>query len=719
MTDNNAQNDSKMPRPGEPVTHSEDPRLTAYALDELQHAEDRVAVESYLDSSSEGRAQTESTRALADVLSEKLATEDAPQLSPEQRASLASALEGQGARPGARRAVLRRWVTAAAALVLGVLFWRVLSGGGLVSEKPAAAPAPTVAVAEKREAGGLGTHARSAGRSVSGAVDGSQGSGGGGSRVDAPFDTYGSHEVVGVAGGAVNEITGPAASSPGPQKSLGYLSSPKSADSDALSLGERSVVPTGGESYATFTENPFQPLTQDRYSALSTFGIDVDTASYSIARRYLNRGNVPPPDAVRLEEFINAFDYALPEPTGEHPFSVSLDAATAPWSPRHRLVRIGLKGAAFEEEERPPCNLVFLLDVSGSMKAQDKLPLLIESLKMLVRELDATDRVALVTYASGSQLVLPPTSGADKTAILAALDGLSAAGSTHASDGIQQAYRLAEEHFVEGGVNRVLLATDGDFNVGLTEENELETFIAAKAASGVFLTVLGFGTGNLQDSKAEILADRGNGNYAYIDSLNEADKVLVREMGATLVTIAKDVKIQVEFNPEHVASYRLLGYENRALAAKDFRDDTKDAGEIGAGHTVTALYEIVPVNAPDLVGAVDLKYQVEASVEESVPNNPETLTVNLRYKLPDGEVGREFSVSFVDREQSFEEANSDFRFAAAVAAFGMALRQSDHRGESDLGAIYEWAASGKGTDPYGDRAEFLRLVRQAQGLGRY
>jgi Ca-activated chloride channel family protein len=231
--------------------------------------------------------------------------------------------------------------------------------------------------------------------------------------------------------------------------------------------------------------------------------------------------------------------------------------------------------------------------------------------------------------------------------------------------------------------------------------------------------VLGFGTGNLQDSKAEILADRGNGNYAYIDSLNEADKVLVREMGATLVTIAKDVKIQVEFNPEHVASYRLLGYENRALAAKDFRDDTKDAGEIGAGHTVTALYEIVPVNAPDLVGAVDLKYQVEASVEESVPNNPETLTVNLRYKLPDGEVGREFSVSFVDREQSFEEANSDFRFAAAVAAFGMALRQSDHRGESDLGAIYEWAASGKGTDPYGDRAEFLRLVRQAQGLGRY
>jgi Ca-activated chloride channel family protein len=700
MTDNNAQNDPQMPNPGQPVTHSEDPRLTAYALDELQHAEDRAAVESYLASSPDGRAQVESTRALAGALSEKLVTEDAPRFSPEQRASLASALEGQGGRPGARRTVLRSWMTAAAALVLGVLFWRALTP----DERPAApAPAPMVAVAEKKAG-------------------------------DAPFDSYGFNDIVGVGGGAEESLTsappagklsGPAASSPGPLKSLGYLSSSKVAiiGDGSPRVGERShearVAPTGGESYAIFTDNSFHSLTQDRYTALSTFGVDVDTASYSIARRYLNRGNAPPPDSVRLEEFINAFDYALPEPTGEHPFSVSIDAATAPWSPRHRLVRIGLQGTTFEKEERPPCNLVFLIDVSGSMKAQDKLPLLVESLKMLVRELNATDRVALVTYASGSQLVLPSTSGADKATILAALDGLSAAGSTHASDGIQKAYQIAEEHFVEGGVNRVLLATDGDFNVGLTEENQLETFIAAKAVSGVFLTVLGFGTGNLQDSKAEILADRGNGNYAYIDSLNEADKVLVREAGGTLVTIAKDVKIQVEFNPEHVVSYRLLGYENRALAANDFRDDTKDAGEIGAGHSVTALYEIVPVDAPDLPGAVDLKYQTEASVAESSVSNPEVLTVNLRYKLPDEETGREFSVSFVDREQSFEEANRDFRFAAAVAAFGMALRQSAYRGEADLGAIYEWAAAAKGADPHGDRAEFLRLVRHAQGLGQY
>ena len=474
-----------------------------------------------------------------------------------------------------------------------------------------------------------------------------------------------------------------------------------------------------GESYAPIHENDFKPLTSDPYTALSTFGVDVDTASYANMRRFLNRNQAPPPDSVRLEELINYFDYALPEPAGEHPFSVTVESATAPWASRHQLVRIGLQGTRLFTEERPPSNLVFLLDVSGSMKNPDKLPLLISSLKMLVRELDANDRVAIVTYASGTRVALPSTSGADSSTILSALDLLTAGGSTHASAGIQQAYQVAAEHFIEGGVNRVLLATDGDFNVGITEEGQLESFITEKAKGGVFLTVLGFGTGNLQDSKAEVLADRGNGNYAYIDSLNEAHKVLVKEMGGTLVTIAKDVKLQVEFNPGRVAAYRLLGYENRALAAQDFRDDTKDAGEIGAGHSVTALYEVVPTGLPPMPGAVTLKYQTPPPAAGRVLDSPELLTVNLRYKLPAEDTGREFALPLMDGERAFSEASDDFRFAASVASFGMVLRHSQYAGDTSLQRIYEWASAARGPDEDGLRAEFLRLVRTAQGIPGY
>lgn len=502
-------------------------------------------------------------------------------------------------------------------------------------------------------------------------------------------------------------------------RALGYLSDDGRDRSarDAVRWRSRHL---GGESYAPIHENPFVPLTRDPLSALSTFGVDVDRASYANVRRFLHANQAPPADAVRIEELVNAFAYDDPAPEGEHPFAVSVEAAACPWEPRHRLVKVGLSTAQVEAEERAPVQLVFLLDVSGSMKDDDKLPLLIHSLDLLLDELDERDRVAIVTYASGAQVVLPSTSCAEKDTIRAALKSLRADGSTHASAGIELAYQVAAEGFVQGGNNRVLLATDGDFNVGVTGHTGLQQLIATKAAGGVFLTVLGFGTGNYKDDTAELLADKGNGQYAYIDSLNEAHRVLVAEMEATLVTVAKDVKVQVEFNPAHVAAYRLIGYENRALAAADFRNDRKDAGEIGAGHSVTALYEIRPTGLPPLEGTAELKYQ--APPADAAPPvvsgevSPELLTVNLRYKQPDGDTGIELAVPFTDRGAAFAEADEDFRFAAAVAAFGMILRGSDHAGAASLEWVRQVAEVSRSFDPHGDRAEFVRLVRTAQGL---
>lgn len=474
------------------------------------------------------------------------------------------------------------------------------------------------------------------------------------------------------------------------------------------------------EDYNAIVENPFRRVTDH---PLSTFSIDVDTASYANMRRFINQGTLPPPDAVRIEEMINYFhyDYAPPKDK-EDPFAAHIDVAACPWTPAHQLVRIGLKGWEMARDERPVSNLVFLIDVSGSMQPENKLPLLKDGMRMLVDQLGENDRVAMVVYAGASGLVLPATTGDNKEVIVKALDDLQSGGSTNGGQGIELAYRVAAENYIKGGVNRVILATDGDFNVGTTDQGSLVHMVGEKAKSGVFLTVLGFGMGNLNDAMLEQIADKGNGNYAYIDNKNEARKVLVEQMSGTLVTIAKDVKIQVEFNPAHAAAYRLIGYENRMLKKEDFNDDTKDAGEIGAGHTVTALYEVVPVGQEINIPGVDpLKYQqpaVEktAQLESKLPYGDELLTVKLRYKQPDGDTSKLLEFPVKDEGRAFSDAPQDMRFAAAVAEFGMLLRGSEYKGSLDYPEVLDIAAGAMGEDAYGYRKEFVELVDAARGL---
>ena len=480
----------------------------------------------------------------------------------------------------------------------------------------------------------------------------------------------------------------------------------------------RPEFPASGEGYATFAENRFLAA---RERPLSTFSIDVDTASYANVRRFLASGRRPPRDAVRIEELVNYFRYDYPQPDDDVPFAVTVDAAECPWRAGHRLVRIGLQGKDIDRGARPAGNLVFLVDVSGSMQAANKLPLVKQALAMLVEELTENDRVSIVTYAGNAGLVLPPTTGDQKKNILAAIESLTPGGSTHGSAGIALAYEQAREHFIAGGSNRVILATDGDLNVGVTSTAALIDLIKEKAAGGTFLTVLGFGEGNLQDEKMEALADNGNGVYAYIDGVREARKVLVEQLTGSTVTIAKDVKIQVEFNPAQVASYRLLGYENRALAARDFRDDKKDAGEIGAGHSVTALYEVALVGeeATSGGGAEPLKYQLQPEVTEPAiaPDaSRELLTLKLRWKRPDGDTSTLLEVPLADRGGAFDEAPADLRFAAAVAAFGMILRDSSERGDATLPLVAKIAGTALGRDEGGYRAEFLDLVRRAEAV---
>lgn len=473
------------------------------------------------------------------------------------------------------------------------------------------------------------------------------------------------------------------------------------------------------ERYDHFAENRFLHTAD---APLSTFSIDVDTASYANVRRFLMAGRRPPRDAVRIEELVNYFRYASPRPEGDDPFSVIAEAAECPWRPGHRLVRIGLHGRDVARDARPAGNLVFLIDVSGSMGDPDKLPLVKQSLLLLVDELTENDRVAIVTYAGNAGLKLPPTSGDQKARIRAAIESLSSGGSTHGSAGIELAYEQAAERFIPGGANRVILATDGDLNVGITDDAALVDLIRRQAQGGTFLTVLGFGQGNLQDEKMEKLADNGNGVYAYIDGVREARKVLVEQLTGSTITIAKDVKIQVEFNPAAVASYRLLGYENRALAAEDFRDDTKDAGEIGAGHGVTALYEVQL--AGDLAptagrGAEPLKYgrnepEPEAATPLDEAASRELLTVKLRFKQPEGDTSRLVEVPLADAGGGFDAASADLRFAAAVAAFGMILRGSEHAGDATLPLVARIAGAALGEDAGGYRAEFLDLVRRAE-----
>jgi len=449
----------------------------------------------------------------------------------------------------------------------------------------------------------------------------------------------------------------------------------------------------------------------------STFSIDVDTASYSIVRRFLlQHDQLPPPDLVRIEELLNSFSYQDPRPPSHsaEPFAVHVEVARCPWNADHRLARIGIAGKPIDQENRPPSNLVFLIDVSGSMDAPDRLPLVQWGLARLVEQLGENDRVAIVVYAGASGLVLPSTSCINKAEILSRIDQLRAGGSTNGGAGIQLAYDIAVQNFIHGGTNRVILATDGDFNVGVTSPDELQKFIEAKAKSGVFLTVLGFGMGNLRDETLERLADRGNGHYAYIDSPDEALRVLVAEMGSTLVTIAKDVKIQVEFNPSVVAAYRLIGYENRLLANEDFQDDAKDAGEIGAGHHVTALYEWIPASRHGRVTNSDGLPATKASSFSGFPEA--SLIVRIRHKEPEGQQSRLIERRIVDRGLDYAQASDDFKFAAAVAGFGMLLRDSPSRGSLTYAAVLELAAPSLRRDRTGRRSEFVELVRKAQQL---
>ena len=467
------------------------------------------------------------------------------------------------------------------------------------------------------------------------------------------------------------------------------------------------------EGYATIHENGYKDVLKQ---PLSTFSIDVDKASYANVRRFINMGQLPPIDAVRIEEMINYFTYDYPEPRGKHPFSVYTELAACPWNPKHQLLHVGLKGKSIDKSELPSSNLVFLLDVSGSMNSPNKLPLLKNAFHMLVNELREGDRVAIVVYAGAAGLVLPSTPGNRKEDILAAIDKLSAGGSTAGGQGLMLAYKVAEENFIEGGNNRIILATDGDFNVGVSSNADMERLVEKKRENGVFMTVLGFGMGNYKDDKMEIIADKGNGNYAYIDNIQEARKVLVAEFGGTLFTIAKDVKFQLEFNPARVKAYRLIGYENRLLNDEDFNDDKKDAGEMGAGHNVTALYELIPAGSEENIGSIDpLKYQ-ENNPTVRANNKAELLTVKLRYKQPDGKTSTLYEEPVQGKILAERSTSKSFRFSAAVAEFGLILRDSKYKENASVEQILSLAQGGRGADTEGYRGEFIKLVKTAETL---
>lgn len=468
-------------------------------------------------------------------------------------------------------------------------------------------------------------------------------------------------------------------------------------------------ISNSDESYKEINENIFKRVSLD---PLSTFSIDVDKAAYSNIRRMINNGEKVPVDAVKIEEMVNYFEYDYPQPHNEHPFSINTEVTITPWNTDTKLVKIGLQGKKYDNERLPASNLTFLIDVSGSMGSANKLPLLKSAFKLLVNQLRNKDKVAIVVYAGAAGLVLKPTSGDSKQAIIEALDNLEAGGSTAGGAGIELAYKIAMENFIDGGNNRVIMATDGDFNVGASSDKAMEGLIEEKRKSGVFLSVLGFGMGNYKDSKLEALADKGNGNHAYIDSMQEANKIFGQEFGGTLFTIAKDVKIQVEFNPAKVQAYRLIGYENRLLNDEDFKDDTKDAGELGSGHTVTALYEIIPVGVKSkfLKKIDDLKY-----TESKTVNNysDELFTVKFRYKKPDG--NKSIEMVHIQNDET-SEMSPDFSFASSVALFGMQLKKSDFSNKSSVDKVIELSENGRGDDKQGYRAEFIRLVKSSNSL---
>ena len=499
-------------------------------------------------------------------------------------------------------------------------------------------------------------------------------------------------------------------------RSLGYTAGRADGVAQPVMVPDQTASAMNTEEYGRIAENSFLDAARN---PLSTFSIDVDRASYSNVRRFLAEGRRPPHDAVRIEEMVNYFTYDYPDPAGDQPFSVTTEVASCPWNEKNRLLLVGLQGRRIETADLPPGNLVFLIDVSGSMMEPNKLPLVKSAFHLLADQLRPQDHVAIVAYAGNAGLVLPSTSGDEKKTISEAIDRLEAGGSTAGGAGIELAYKIAKKGFVEGGNNRVILATDGDFNVGVTSDGELERLIEAKRRERIFLTVLGFGTGNVKDSKMELLADKGNGNYAYVDTLNEARKVFVQELGATLTTIAKDVKIQIEFNPAHVRAYRLIGYENRLLRAEDFHDDAKDAGDMGAGHSVTALYELVPPDGDLALAKIDpLKYQT-ATVRRDGGTSRELLTLKIRYKEPDADQSRLLTQTVSDASShgaNIASASENLRFASAVAELGLLLRDSPYKGDATFEEVTRLASQGLGADRESYRAEFLQIVSAASRL---
>jgi Ca-activated chloride channel family protein len=489
--------------------------------------------------------------------------------------------------------------------------------------------------------------------------------------------------------------------------------------------GSRIFMQKASSTYDMLSEEEYNPVTENRFkfakkTPLSTFSIDVDAASYSNMRRHINQGQMPPSDAIRTEELVNYFSYDYAQPTDKNPVKISAEIGKCPWNAEHRLVRIGLKAKEIASDNLPASNLVFLIDVSGSMSGPRRLELVKSSLKLLTNNLREKDHVAIVVYAGSAGEVLPSTPGSDKQKIREALEQLDAGGSTAGGAGLQLAYSIAAKNFIDGGNNRIILCTDGDFNIGISSNEKLESFIEEKRQSGIFLTVLGYGMGNYKDSKMQILAEKGNGNHAYIDNLQEANKVLVSEFGGTIHTIAKDVKLQIEFNPQHVQAYRLIGYESRLLNDEDFNDDTKDAGEIGAGHNVTAFYEVVPVGIKfSGAGAIDpLKYQKNRKNDDKTvfTGSDELLTVKLRYKEPDGDTSRKIELAVIDDKS--DNVSTDFRFASAVAMFGQLLTHSDFKGDATFDKVIELAESALGNDEKGYRREFVRLADLTKGIDK-
>ena len=696
----------------------DDPKLTAYALGELS-GEEKAQIEQALAASPEGQRVVAETRSLAAMLNAEYSA-DAQPVAP---ANLIDIRDDPWfwsvARPLSIAAILAVFAVIGAVAV--GRYWRAHTGHDRFASGQTGSRVDLSTLSLRAdEFGAVQGELASPGASASSGPPNYTRKAKENSAESAPVLTLNRDLVAGGGTTFRQQLAGQPAAAPLPTSRLS-----SSSAFARQSEGSENIREADGAfntaAYDRILENPFLDAASN---PLSTFSIDVDTASYSNVRRFINNGSLPPKDAVRVEEMINYFRYDYPQPKGNDPFSINLDVASCPWEASHRLVRIGLKGREVAADKRGPSNLVFLLDVSGSMTPPERLPLVKQAMRLLVNKLTENDRVAIVVYAGASGLALPSTTGDHKEQILSAIENLEAGGSTNGAQGIELAYKMAADHFIKGGVNRVILATDGDFNVGVTSQGDLIRLIEEKAKTGVFLSVLGVGTDNLKDSTMQKLADKGNGNYSYLDSIDEARKVLVEQINGTLVTIAKDVKVQVEFNPAQVASYRLIGYEKRMLRKEDFNNDKIDAGEIGAGHTVTALYEVVPVGATSNPAAsvppVDpLKYQPatgKTAPGTVKPAQNEMLTVKLRYKKPDGDKSQLIERALDHNGTEFAKAPQDLKFAAAVAEFGMILRDSEFKGNGTLGAVLEWAQESKGSDANGYRAGFIDLVRKAQSL---